>query len=109
MKVPRRVDQLTILMQGEQVKMAKHISEAELKRRMAKMGSFVDKTKKGGGSTIPSDDKVKKPPTGGKDKKGTKNFLERARSRFQTKKLKQIEQATGQSTEDLKRGFKLKP
>ena len=86
--------------------MAGHISEAELKRRMAKMGSFVEKPKKGGGSTIPPDKKVSKPPSPPKPKK---NFLEKLRSRFQAKKLKQIEQATGQSTEDLKRGFKLKP
>ena len=86
--------------------MSGHISEAELKRRMAKMGSFVDKTKKGGGSTIPTDKKVPKPPSIPKPKQ---NFLEKLRSRFQAKKLKQIEQATGQSTEDLRRGFKLKP
>ena len=89
--------------------MAGHISEAELKRRMAKMGSFVKKPKKDGGTTIPSDSKVKKSPSPGKDKKGNKNFLERLRSRFQSKKLKEIEKATGQSVEDLKRGFKLKP
>ncbi len=86
--------------------MAGHISEAELKRRMAKMGSFVKKPKKDGGTTIPSDSKVKKPPSPPKPKK---NFLERLRSRFQTKKLKEIEKATGQSTEDLRRGYKTKP
>ncbi len=87
--------------------MSKHISEAELKRRMAKMGSFVDKPKKDGGSTIPTEKaKVPKPPSTPKPKK---NFLERLRSRFQTKKLKQIEKATGQSSDDLRRGFKLKP
>ena len=86
--------------------MSRHISEAELKRRMAKMGSFVDKSKKSGGTTIPTDKKVTKSPSPSKPKQ---NFLEKLRSRFQTKKLKQIEQATGQSTEDLKRGFKLKP
>ena len=90
--------------------MAGHISEAELKRRMAKMGSFVEKPKKpkkDGGTTIPTEKaKVSKPPSPPKPKK---NFLEKLRSRFQTKKLKQIEKATGQSTEDLKRGFKLKP
>ncbi len=89
--------------------MSGHISEAELKRRMAKLGSFVDKPKKDGGTTIPSDGKVKKSTLPGKDKKGSKNFLEKLRSRFQTKKLKEIEKATGQSTEDLRRGFKLKP
>ncbi len=86
--------------------MARHISEAELKRRMAKMGSFVEKPKKGG-STIPTEKaKVPKPPQPPKPKQ---NFLEKLRSRFQAKKLKEIEKATGQSTEDLKRGFKLKP
>ena len=87
--------------------MAGHITEAELKRRMAKMGSFVKKPKKDGGTTIPTEKaKVSKPPSPPKTKK---NFLERLRSRFQTKKLKEIEKATGQSTEDLRRGFKLKP
>ena len=89
--------------------MSGHISEAELKRRMAKLGSFVDKPKKpkkDGGTTIPNDKKVPKPPPPPKPKK---NFLEKLRSRFQSKKLKEIEKATGQSTEDLKRGFKLKP
>ena len=86
--------------------MAGHISEAELKRRMAKLGSFVKKPKKGG-STIPTEKaKVPKTPSPPKPKK---NFLERLRSRFQTKKLKEIEKATGQSMEDLRRGFKLKP
>ena len=88
--------------------MAGHISEAELKRRMAKLGGFIKKPKQGG-STIPTDKKIPKSTPPGKDKKGSKNFLEILRSRFQTKKLKEIEKATGQSTEDLKRGFKLKP
>ena len=86
--------------------MSGHISEAELKRRMAKLGSFVEKPKKDGGTTIPNDKKVPKPPPPPKPKK---NFLEKLRSRFQTKKLKEIEKATGQSTADLSRGFKLKP
>jgi len=86
--------------------MAGHISEAELKRRMAKLGGFIKKPKQGG-STIPTEKaKVSKPPPSPKPKK---NFLEKLRSRFQSKKLKEIEKATGQSTEDLKRGFKLKP
>ncbi len=87
--------------------MAGHISEAELKRRMTKMGSFVKKPKKDGGTTIPTEKaKVPKPPS---PPKPEKNFLEKLRSRFQSKKLKQIEKATGQSTEDLRRGFKTKP
>ena len=107
MKVPRGVDQLTILMPGEQANMSRHISEAELKRRMAKLGGFIEKPKKGGGSTIPTEKaKVSKPPPSPKPKK---NFLERLRSRFQSKKLKEIEKATGQSTEDLRRGYKTKP
>ena len=84
--------------------MAGHISEAELKRRMAKLGGFIKKPKEGG-ATIPPDKKVKKPPV----KKPKRSFVQKLRDRFQSKKLKEIERATGQSTEDLRRGFKLKP
>ena len=85
--------------------MAGHITEAELKRRMAKLGGFIKKPKEGG-ATIPTEKaKSKKPPVS----KDGRSFVQKLRDRFQSKKLKEIERATGQSTEDLRRGFKLKP